>query len=650
MEVCVDGQETGVVMLNRLSRMTALLAALLLAFLLATPATTQAPDPAPTPEAPLRPDHVLAAADMRESIDLSGPWHWSIDPYRDGLAGFHGAPAGEGSRRWFDRDIATVERENPTALFEQDMRRSPTVSLPSSWITHAPELRHYDGLVWYQRAFQAAPPQPGRRAFLRFGAVNYAAHVYLNGQFVGRHEGGFTPFAFEVTQLLRDGENRITVGADAERRADTVPPPVTDWETYGGITRPILLVETPATYVDDAWIRMTRDGRIAATVRLDGEEAAGREVTVRIPALGLALAGRTGPDGSWSGEAAAPRALRRWSPESPTLYDVRFEAGEDVLVDRVGFRTIEVRGLDILLNGRPIFLRGINLHEEEIGADPTRAITPVAARALLTEVKQGLNGNFVRLAHYPHSEVMTRMADEIGLLVWSEIPVYWRVDWTNGDTLATARRMLAENIVRDRNRASIILWSVANETPLGDERNHFLQTLIGDVRALDDSRLVTAALLTAWHEEGGRIEMSIEDPLVTHLDVMSVNTYTGWYGGNPLASLPAIAWRSDHNKPLIFSEFGAGALAGFRDPALMRKFSEDFQAEYYRQTLAMADRIPFLRGLAPWILKDFRSPRRQHPVYQQGWNRKGLISETGVRKLAFEVLAEHYRRRAAEGR
>jgi beta-glucuronidase len=127
---------------------------------------------------------------------------------------------------------------------------------------------------------------------------------------------------------------------------------------------------------------------------------------------------------------------------------------------------------------------------------------------------------------------------------------------------------------------------------------------------------------------------------------MAINTYNGWYSGDPLASLPDIAWRSDHGKPLILSEFGADALAGFREPGLMRKFSEDYQAEYYRQTLAMAERIPFLAGMSPWILKDFRTPRRQHPVYQQGWNRKGLISETGVRKLAFAVLAEHYRRRA----
>jgi beta-glucuronidase len=532
-------------------------------------------------------------------------------------------------------------RNDRGALFEYDMDRSPSVALPQSWVTHGPEMRWYNGLVWYQRHF-VAHPKPGQRAFVRFGAVDYRATVFLNGKPLGRHEGGFTPFAFEVTALLRDGDNRLTVGADSERGPADVPPVVTDWDNYGGITRPVSLVFTPATYVDDAWVRLTRDGRIAVSMRLDGEGAAGREVRLRIPALGFTLAGRTGADGSWSGEAPAPRDLKRWSPESPTLYDVRFEAGEDVLTDRVGFRTIEVRGEDILLNGKPVFLRGVSIHAEELGENPTRALTPAAARALLAEAKNGLHANFVRLAHYPHPETMTRAADELGLLVWSEVPVYWRVDFANAETLATARRMLAEEILRDRDRASIVIWSVGNETPVSDARNIFLTTLADDARALDPSRLVSAALLVRRESEGGHPLMIVDDPLIPHLDVMAVNTYNGWYGSDPLASLPDFVWRSAHHKPMIFSEFGAEALAGYHDPAAPR-FSEEYQAEYYRQTLAMAARIPFLRGLAPWILKDFRSPRRQQPIYQQGWNRKGLISETGQRKQAFSVLAEYYR-------
>ncbi|MET0248015.1 MAG: glycoside hydrolase family 2 TIM barrel-domain containing protein [Sphingomonas sp.] len=581
---------------------------------------------------------MLTGAELRPAQSLDGAWHWSIDPYRDGIAGFHGGPPNASTRRWSDVIVAEVAERDPAALFEFDMQRSPVTHLPGSWIGHEPEMRLYQGLVWYQRDFDFTPAGPGKRTYLRFGAVDYRADVYLNGKPVGSHEGGFTPFAFDVTDLLRPGRNQITVGADSARTNDDVPPPVTDWETYGGITRSVSLISVPETHIEDYWVRLTHDGRIAATMQVRGGQA--QALRVRIPALGATIPVRCDAQ-ACSGSIAAPRRLKRWSPESPTLYDVEIEADGDVIHERIGFRTIEVRGTDILLNGKPIFLRGISMHEEELGSDPVRAMTPAAARALLTEIRNGLNGNFVRLAHYPHSEVTTRMADELGLLVWSEVPVYWRVNWSNPATLATAQAMMTETIQRDRNRASIILWSVANETPVSDARNRFLRALIGTVRAQDDTRLVTAALLS---KREGKVS-TIDDPLAADLDVLAINTYNGWYSGDPLASLPSLEWRSESGKPMIFSEFGADAQAGYHDAAPSpHKFSEDYQADYYRQTLAMARRVPFLRGMSPWILKDFRSPRRQHPVYQQGWNRKGLLSPTGERKQAFEVLAQEYAR------
>jgi len=583
---------------------------------------------------------VLTSADMRPSVDLDGAWTWSIDPYETGLVNFHNEAPSPSARKYSDFDVTEAMKHDPKALYEFDMDRAPVVHLPQSFLTYSPQMRHYDGLVWNQRHF-TVHQEPGKRSFLRFGAVDYRAQIWLNGKYLGEHEGGFTPFAFEVTKLLHDGDNRLTVGADSKRTAADVPPPSTDWENYGGITRPVSLIFTPETYVDDGWIRLTRDGRIAASVKLDGPAAANAPVRAVIPALGFTLSGRTGPNGSWTATAPAPRALRRWSPDDPALYQVRFESGGDVLNDRVGFRTIEVRGHDILLNGKPIFLRGISIHAEEFGDDPTRAITPAAARALLTEAKQGLHANYVRLAHYPHPATMLRAADELGLLVWSEIPVYWVVDFTNPKTLKTALQMQTESILRDRNRASIIIWSVGNETPVSDARNAFLRKLIANAHALDDTRLVSAALLAS---RKGNVQ-TIDDPIAPDLDVLAANTYDGWYTPDPLSSLPSIEWREPVDKPLIFSELGAGALAGYHDdPASPHKFSEEFQAEYYRQTLAEASKVPFLRGMSPWILKDFRSPNRQHPIYQQGWNRKGLESETGVRKEAFDVLATYYER------
>lgn len=578
-------------------------------------------------------------------LDLSGDWHWSVDPYGDGYSGFHGGEAGYSSRRYNFINVEDEMRKDPTALFEYDMQNAKTAHIPGAWIGHEPEMRHYQGVVWYQREFNLAD-RGDKRLFVEFGAVNYRADVYLNGVRIGGHEGGFTPFSFEITDTALSGTNVLTVGVDSRRDAQSVPPPMTDWETYGGIPRPVKIVSKPATYIADAWIRLELDGTIAVDVALNGASQAGAEVLVDISELGIRAAARTDQGGHWSGKIDAPKTLERWSPQTPQLYEVVVTSGEDVWRDRIGFRTIETDGEDILLNGKPIFLRGISVHEEEFGENPVRDMSEANARALLSEVKDGLNGNYVRLAHYPHSDVMTRLADEMGLIVWSEIPVYWRIDWDNEETLELAKSMLTENIMRDRNRASIMFWSVANETPISEARNAFLKSLIDETRSLDPSRLVTAALLTSKEVEDGVLTGRIEDTLAGELDVLAVNTYDGWYGGVPVAEVSEIRWDLPFGKPLIISEFGAGAFIGLSGEAVPRKFSLEYQSEVYRETLEMTEHISSLRGMSPWILKDFRSPRRQHSLYQNGWNRKGLMTETGERKPAFNVLANHYKKMA----
>ena len=592
---------------------------------------------------------VLASADMRPAQELSGEWTYSIDPYRDGQAGFHGGQAGTGHRRYDDTDVETARNADPLALYEYDMDRAPRANLPASWLTHAPEMRHYEGLVWYQKRFDTGVGD-GERQFLRFGAVNYAAQVWLNGEYLGSHEGGFTPFAFEVTGKLRAEGNRLVVGADSIRDWQDVPPPVTDWETYGGITRSVRLIEVPQTYVDDAWVRLGDDGQIKLDIALDGPRSAGAAITLSIQELGIEQSFTADDEGRLQLSLAAPEGLELWSPENPKLYRVVVEAGGDIWADRVGFRTIETRGSEVLLNGERVFLSGISIHEEELGDNPARTITPDAARDLLAVVRNDLNGNFVRLAHYPHGEEMTRAADEMGLLVWSEIPVYWRIAFANEDTLGHARTMLSEMVLRDRNRASVIIWSVGNETPIDGPRNDFMLRLVEDTRLLDPHRLVSAALLTERDDSGERPIMRLVDPLADHLDVLAVNTYNGWYGPDRPDEVPRIGWDVPADRPLFFSELGAGAQPGLfaaegEEPI---KFTEDYQADYYRYTLEMAEGIDTLVGLSPWILKDFRSPRRQLPDVQDGWNRKGIIGPNGEKKLAFDVLSGWYAKQAGK--
>ncbi len=234
--------------------------------------------------------------------------------------------------------------------------------------------------------------------------------------------------------------------------------------------------------------------------------------------------------------------------------------------------------------------------------------------------------------------------DRLGLMVWSEIPVYQGIDFKNAQTLAKAQQQLTEMIARDRNRAAIILWSVSNETPKSAERNAFLHQLIVMARTLDPTRLITTATnQTNATEPHKRI---FDDPIIADLDVFGVNEYIGWYEGVP-ADLDITTWSTPYNKPMIVSEFGGDAKYGLHGAASQR-WTEEYQEDIYKHQIAALRKIPFLRGTSPWILKDFRSPHRQLPGIQDGFNRKGLISERGERKKAFYVLQRFYRELATQ--
>ena len=571
----------------------------------------------------------LINVETRNAIDLSGEWNYIVDPQKIGIL------RGDRRRTAVFEDVS--EPNSPVDFLEYNFDAAPLMEIPGDWNGRDATLTWFEGLVWFRKILELDGVPEGR-SFLHVGAANYKALVHVNGVKVGEHEGGFTPFAFDVTEQLKAGRNSIVIGVDATHTDDSVPTPITDWKTYGGLTRRVHLVSVPDTWVHDWFLRL-EENSLLATVRLGGEDPAGRKVAVKIPGLDLTLEGRSDDSGVAELQANIPRGLSRWSPENPALYDVTVSAAGDAVVDRVGFRTVRVDGNRIMLNGEPIFLRGISIHEETLGEPPSRAFNEASARALLGIAKNDLNANFVRLAHYPHAEVMTRMADEMGLLVWSEIPVYWDVAFDNPKTLETALRMQEENIMRDLNRASIMFWSVGNETPQTEERLAFFDAMIQAARALDGTRLMTAALHNVRGEGGVYV---VDDPLAELIDVVAVNTYQGWYGRAPLKRVPTLEWQNPSGKPFLFSEFGAGALYGFRDPE-MEKFSEEFQEAYYEVTIEMARKVPDLVGLSPWILKDFQSPRRMHHAYQDYWNRKGLISPMAEKKKAFFVLRDWYR-------
>lgn len=592
----------------------------------ATPAVARAPAAS-----------ALDFAASRDGMSLNGHWHSIVDPYENGFYDYQHQPHAHG---YFD----DAPPANKSDLVEYDFARSPTLDVPGDWNTQRPELLYYEGTVWYERRFDWTPKIPGGRVFLQFGAAAQRAIVWLNGQRVGEHEGGFTPFAFEVGQLRAHG-NSLVVKVDNTRRVEAIPTVNTDWWNYGGLTRDVRLIETPHVFIRTARVQLDPHdaGRVTATVMVDGIVWP-QEVDIEIPELGLRAAGAADRTGRAQLAFAAHLAL--WSPESPKLYDVAISTSGDRVHDSIGFRTIAVRGADLLLNGAPIFLRGIAMHEEALGRGG-RATTRADAEALLGLARE-LGCNFVRLAHYPHNDEMTRAADRLGLLVWSEIPVYWTIAWTNPSTLANARQQLAEMITRDQNRASVILWSVANETPIVEARTRFLRRLVDDAHLADPTRLVTAALEHHYAKGSngdGPATVIVDDPLGAALDVIGLNEYVGWYDGLP-EKCDRLTWRSAYTKPLVISELGADAKAGLHGDELTR-FTEEYQASFYRHQLAMLQSIATLRGMSPWILVDFRSPRRPLPGVQDGWNRKGLVANDGAKKQAFWIVRDAYRARAA---
>jgi beta-glucuronidase len=575
---------------------------------------------------------LIANIKARHATNLNGAWQAIVDPYDVGIYDYHA-----GLLKNNNAFYKNYKPQSPSELVEYDFDTSGQLNVPGDWNTQRESLLFYEGSVWYKRSFDYAK-SPKSRLFLYFGACNYAASVYLNGEELGRHEGGFTPFNFEITDVVRPKGNFLVVRINNARGIDQVPTVNTDWWNYGGITRPVTLVEVPETFIQDYFLQLEKGStrQIRGWVRLSGAQVQ-QAVTVAIPEIGLSKTVQTDSTGKAEFTVAADLAL--WSPEKPKLYNVEITAETDHVADSIGFRSIEVHGKDILLNGKPVFLRGISIHEES-PKHPGRAWTEEDARTLLSWAKE-LDCNFVRLAHYPHNEAMLHMADEMGLLVWEEVPVYWTIQWENPDTLRNAENQLKELIARDHNRASLIIYSVANETPVSDARNRFLSQLIQDAHAGDPTRLVSAALQAGEIVEHDHISVRISDPIASQLDVMGNNEYIGWYIHRP-ADADVTSWSSEYDKPLIMSEFGGDALSGYHgDPST--RWTEEYQEDLYEHQIAMLKRIPFLRGTTPWILKDFRSPRRTLPHIQDYFNRKGLVSDRGKKKKAFFALQKYYR-------
>ena len=561
----------------------------------------------------------------RSTVSLNGSWHYIVDVQEEGYYDYRMKPTPWGF-------FQNAKPQKPEDLIEYDFDKAPVMQVPGDWNTQDERLFFYEGTVWFKRAFQWHR-NGNRRTLLYFGAVNYDTYVYVNGKLAGHHVGGFTPFNFDVTDMLREGDNFVVLKVDNKRHAEAVPTQIFDWWNYGGITRDVLLVDVEPVYIEDYNLQLASlEGRLLNfSVQLN-KPLSGQQITLSIPELKIKKTLTTDAEGKAALSMKAKPIL--WSPATPKLYQVDIQLGSESIRDEIGFRIIETRGKQILLNGNPIFLKGISIHEEKPNGGG-RANSTADAHTLLSWAKE-LGCNYVRLAHYPHNEYAVREAERMGMLVWSEIPVYWTIAWTNADTYQNAERQLTDMIRRDHNRCNVIIWSIANETPHSDARDQFLSRLSQKARSLDSTRLISMAMeVTAANHHKNRLQ----DNMNQYVDVISFNQYIGWY--RDVNDAPKMEWEIPYDKPVIISEFGGGAKYGLHG-AKNQRWTEEFQENLYRENCAMLDKIDGLAGTTPWILKDFRSPRRVLNGIQDYYNRKGLFSDDGHKKKAFYVLKEWY--------
>ena len=560
----------------------------------------------------------------RNKISLNGKWDAIVDLYDQGRK---------------NEIYKNKKPKSKNEFYEYSFEGGLRLNVPSDWNSQLDELKYYEGTVWYARKFNAENLDAQDHQFLYFAAVSYRSRVYLNGKEIARHEGGFTPFQVEVTDLLLPGENFLVVEVNNTRTVDAIPAMAFDWWNYGGITRDVFLVSTPKVFIKDYFIHLDKykSDELHASVMLS-EEKANQVLTIEIPELKIKQEVLTDQLGT-AKFAISSKRIERWSPETPKLYQVILSSSSDTIKEEIGFRNLWVKGEDIYLNGKPIFLKSISFHEE-IPQRQGRAFSQADAQMLLSEAK-ALGCNMIRLAHYPQNEYTVRLAEQMGFLLWEEIPVWQGIDFGNSVTRDKAANMITEMVQRDKNRSALTFWGVANETQPSTERNLFIKHLIQTVKSIDTTRLVTAAFdLVRFDKQSQTFIMN--DPFIKELDVVAVNKYMGWYHPWPVAPEKAF-WQVATGQPLIISEFGAEALYGQAGPEdVASSWSENYQEKLYRDNLEMFKHIPNLRGTSPWVLFDFRSPFRFHPTNQEGWNRKGLVSDQGYRKKAWYLMRDYY--------
>ncbi len=565
---------------------------------------------------------------MPRTLTLNGIWRFMLDL----------RCAGE-RERWYA----------PTSS-DRDWLKVP---VPAAWETYAREFRGYEGAAWFRRSFNVS--RRTRIARLRFDGAGHRSTVWLNGRKIGTHDGAYVPFTIDAAPALKAGRNVLAVHIEHLFNDKTIPIINTDWWKYGGISRSVSLVTTNDAIIDRVTVLVSGDPAhpvitIPGRIRTPSGSSRGLTVTASVAGRRASVSG--------GGDSFSLRidgtGLPLWSPAHPRLLnmEVSLKSKTGAVLDRrtirFGVRTISWDHGRLCLNGRPLWLRGVNQVEEYPGwtCSPGRK----AMRDRLLDIKRNLHGNYFRAAHYPHHPLLPSLADELGVMLPEEIPLCYHREYA--DTTARGKVMLDELFWRDAHHPSVIMWSTGNERPADrDDVARGIARLIRHVKSLDHSRPVTCV------SNRGQSDRS----LYAH-DVLVLNEYFGVWGGTcptttrgleksarELSRELDIIHRRYPKKPMIIGEFGAPAF-----PLPGNKFGgEAWQAEFMRKTLKVFASKKYLSGCIAWCYIDqLIGSYRTYPVGYLGSNLLevfGLRAFNGRKRPAYRVVADFFRKMARSG-
>jgi len=538
-----------------------------------------------------------------------------------------------------DPEDAGVEAGYPER-FPDDAER---MDVPSAWNATS-DYYDYEGVAWYRREFELPNGGPTR---LSFGGVCHDATVWVDGERVADHYGGYTPF--EAVERLDAGTHDVVVRADSTRDERSIPRPGTDWFPYGGITREVVVESIPEVFVDD----LTVDYDLGDGSTDDSpDDQADVTVTVSVRNLGdatdtqvTASVGDTSVEhevsvdpGLTEVSLTLERDVERWSPTDPRLYEVRaaVENGDDrdERRERVGFRTVDVTDTEIRINGDPVEFRAVNRHEDHPEWGHAQ---PLRLQEIDLDLIDDAGLNAVRTSHYPNHPRFLDRCDERGVLVVEEIP-YWQFDaerFAREGVLDRGRTMLRELIDRDHAHPSVVAWSVTNECANEEEGVvDATRELVAVARERDPNGRPVTLASNNYHPDGEGA-----DPCLALVDFVCANAYPGWYSEGEYADVLAGVREDYPDKPVVLSEFGAGAVAGerTRDGA---KWSESFQADFLEDAIETAREAEFVAGFAIWQFCDTRTDPRNWATRPKTKNNKGILDEYRRPKEAYHRVRD----------